>query len=59
MATVHSGTADDFVADDFVNDVREGLIDRLSPDLWKLSWPPMQQPRRREIMIGLMEGATA
>jgi pimeloyl-ACP methyl ester carboxylesterase len=42
--------------DEFVNDVREGLIDRLSPDLWKLSWPLMQQPRRREIMIGLMEG---
>jgi pimeloyl-ACP methyl ester carboxylesterase len=41
--------------DEFVNEVSERLIDRISPDLWKLSWPLMQQPQRREIMIGLME----
>jgi pimeloyl-ACP methyl ester carboxylesterase len=42
--------------DEFVGEVAERLIERISPDLWKLSWPLMQQPRRREIMIRLMEG---
>jgi pimeloyl-ACP methyl ester carboxylesterase len=42
--------------DEFVNDVSEHLVDRISPDLWKLSWPLLQRPERREIMIGLMEG---
>ena len=41
--------------DEFVGEVAERLIERISPDLWKLSWPLMQQPQRREIMIGLME----
>jgi pimeloyl-ACP methyl ester carboxylesterase len=42
--------------DEFLNDVRNDLAHRISPDLWKLSWALMQQPERREIMIGLMEG---
>jgi pimeloyl-ACP methyl ester carboxylesterase len=41
---------------EFVGEVSEYLIERISPDLWKLSWPLMQQPQRREIMVGLMEG---
>jgi pimeloyl-ACP methyl ester carboxylesterase len=42
--------------DEFLNDVQDDLVERISPDLWKLSWPLMQQPQRREIiMIGLME----
>jgi pimeloyl-ACP methyl ester carboxylesterase len=40
---------------EFVGEVSEHLIERISPDLWKLSWPLMQQPQRREIMIDLME----
>jgi hypothetical protein len=40
---------------EFVGEASEHLIERISPDLWKLSWPLMQQPQRREIMIGLME----
>jgi pimeloyl-ACP methyl ester carboxylesterase len=42
--------------DEFVNAVREDLIERISPDLWALSWSQLQEPRRREIMVGLMEG---
>ena len=41
---------------EFVGEVAEHLIERISPDLWNLSWPLMRQPQRREIMIGLMEG---
>jgi pimeloyl-ACP methyl ester carboxylesterase len=42
--------------DEFVGEVAEHLVPRISPDLWRLSWPLMQQPLRREIMVGLMEG---
>ena len=45
--------------DEFLNDVRNDLAHRISPDLWKLSWALMQEPERREIMIGLMEGLRA
>ncbi len=41
--------------DEFLNDVRSDLAERISPDLWKLSWPLMCQPERREIAVGLME----
>ena len=42
--------------DEFINDVEEALVDRISPDLWKLSWPLLRRPERRAIMVGLMEG---
>ncbi|WP_394843485.1 alpha/beta hydrolase [Pendulispora brunnea] len=42
--------------DEFVGEVAPHLVDRISPDMWKLSWSLMQTPRRREIMVGLMEG---
>jgi pimeloyl-ACP methyl ester carboxylesterase len=42
--------------DEFVGEVAERLIEKISPDLWNLSWSLMQSPERREIMIGLMEG---
>lgn len=42
--------------DEFLGEVEAHLRERISPDLWKLSWPLMQTPERREIMVGLMEG---
>jgi pimeloyl-ACP methyl ester carboxylesterase len=42
--------------DEFLNDVRDELKDRISPDLWRLSWPLLNTPERREIMVELMEG---
>jgi pimeloyl-ACP methyl ester carboxylesterase len=42
--------------DEFVGEVSADLVERISPDLWTLSWAQMQQPERREIMISLMEG---
>lgn len=41
--------------DEFHNDVREGLVARIPPDLWKLHWPLMT-PQSRKIAVGLMEG---
>jgi pimeloyl-ACP methyl ester carboxylesterase len=40
--------------DEFLNDVRDELADRIPPDLWHLSWPLMNTPKRREIVLGLM-----
>jgi pimeloyl-ACP methyl ester carboxylesterase len=42
--------------DEFLNDVRDDLAERIPPDLWKLSWPLMNTPKRRAISVGLMEG---
>jgi pimeloyl-ACP methyl ester carboxylesterase len=42
--------------DEFLNDVREELQRRLSPDLWTLAWLQLNHPVRREIMVRLMEG---
>ncbi len=42
--------------EEFVGEVAERLVARISPDLWKLSWPLMEPPLRREIAVGLMEG---
>jgi pimeloyl-ACP methyl ester carboxylesterase len=41
---------------EFVGEVDEHLVARISPDLWKLSWPLLDTPVRREIMVRLMEG---
>ncbi|AFE08573.1 haloalkane dehalogenase [Corallococcus coralloides DSM 2259] len=42
--------------DEFLGEVAPQLASRISPDLWKLSWPLMRTPKRREIAVGLMEG---
>ncbi|HEX2529164.1 MAG TPA: alpha/beta hydrolase [Geminicoccus sp.] len=41
--------------DEFLNDVRPELAMRISPDLWQLAWSQLNQPARREIMVGLMD----
>ena len=42
--------------DEFLNSVRDDLAERISPDLWRLSWSQMRQPERREVAVALMEG---
>jgi pimeloyl-ACP methyl ester carboxylesterase len=42
--------------DEFLNEVRADIARRIPPDLWKLHWPLMNTPERREISIRLMEG---
>jgi pimeloyl-ACP methyl ester carboxylesterase len=41
--------------DEFLNDVRPELAERIAPDLWKLHWS-LTTPRRREILIGVIAG---
>jgi pimeloyl-ACP methyl ester carboxylesterase len=42
--------------EEFLNEVRPELARRIPPDLWKLHWSLTNTPKRREIMVGLMEG---
>jgi pimeloyl-ACP methyl ester carboxylesterase len=41
--------------EEFLNDVRPDLAERIPPDLWKLHWS-LVTPRRREIAVGLIAG---
>jgi pimeloyl-ACP methyl ester carboxylesterase len=43
---------------EFVGEIEDRLIPRVPPDLWKLHWS-LTTPKRREIMVGLMEGLRA
>ncbi|MDF3057487.1 MAG: hydrolase [Rariglobus sp.] len=55
-AALANAVSEEGFRDEFLNDVRPELAGRIPPDLWKLSWPLMNTPRRREIALGLMEG---
>lgn len=50
--------SEDGFRDEFLGEIDEALKARIQPDLWKLHWPLMTE-RRREIMVGLMEGLKA
>jgi pimeloyl-ACP methyl ester carboxylesterase len=41
---------------EFIGEIADHLVERIPPDLWKLSWAVLQRPERREVMVGLMEG---
>ncbi len=41
--------------DEFLNEVRPELAERIPPDLWKLHWALMT-PQRREIVVAVIEG---
>jgi pimeloyl-ACP methyl ester carboxylesterase len=41
--------------DEFVGELPERLVPRVSPDLWKLHWSLMQTPQRRENIVHLFE----
>lgn len=41
--------------EEFLNDVRPELAERIPPDLWKLHWS-LITPKRREIAVGLIAG---
>lgn len=41
--------------EEFLNDLKPGLADTISPDLWKLHWS-LITPRRKEIAIDLIAG---
>jgi pimeloyl-ACP methyl ester carboxylesterase len=55
-ATLEKAVSEEGFRDEFLNDVRPDLAERIPPDLWTLSWSLLQQPVRREVMVRLMEG---
>lgn len=54
-AMLVEAVSEDGFRDEFVGEIDPRLVERLPPDLWKLSWSLMT-PARREIMLCLMEG---
>jgi len=40
---------------EFVGEVADDVAARVPPDLWKLHWPLMDTPVRRQVCVGLME----
>jgi pimeloyl-ACP methyl ester carboxylesterase len=56
LARLAAAVSEEGFRDEFLNDVRSDLQERISPDLWKLAWSVMQQPERHEIAVRLMEG---
>jgi pimeloyl-ACP methyl ester carboxylesterase len=46
--------------DEFIGEIPDRMVERVSPDLWKLSWSVMREPRRRENVISLLadQGST-
>ncbi|WP_437727524.1 alpha/beta fold hydrolase [Sorangium sp. So ce861] len=52
---LYEAVSEEGFRDEFVGEIDERLVERISPDLWKLSWPLMTE-ERRDIMVGLMEG---
>jgi len=54
-AELEEAVSEDGFREEFVGEVEGHLVERIPPDLWKLSWS-LTTPKRREIMVGLMEG---
>jgi pimeloyl-ACP methyl ester carboxylesterase len=54
-ATLLKAVSEEGFCDEFLNDVRPELAERISPDLWKLHWALMT-PRRCEIALAVIEG---
>ena len=42
--------------DEFIGEIPDAQVTRVPPDLWRLHWPLMDTPVRRDVAVGLMEG---
>ncbi len=54
-ARLRDAVSEEGFRDEFLNDVRPELAERIPPDLWKLHWGLMS-PRRREIAVDVIAG---
>jgi pimeloyl-ACP methyl ester carboxylesterase len=50
-----SNVSEEGFRDEFVGELPQHLVDRVSPDLWRLSWSVMRHPPRPEIVVGIFE----
>jgi pimeloyl-ACP methyl ester carboxylesterase len=55
-AALESAVTEEGFREEFRNDVRDELAELILPELWTLAWAQLQQPERRRVMVGLMEG---
>jgi pimeloyl-ACP methyl ester carboxylesterase len=55
-AVLEEAVSEDGFRAEFVGEVSEAQAAQIPPDLWKLHWPLMNTPARREISLKLMEG---
>ncbi|WP_018654341.1 alpha/beta fold hydrolase [Actinomadura flavalba] len=55
-AELAANVSEEGFREEFVGEIADRLVERVSPDLWRLSWTLMDDPVRREAMVGLMEG---
>lgn len=54
-ARIETAVSRDGFREEFLNDVRPELAERIPPDLWELHWPLMTE-RRRSIAAGVIAG---
>jgi pimeloyl-ACP methyl ester carboxylesterase len=54
-AKLAAAVTEDGFKEEFLNDVRDDLAERIPPDLWKLHWSLMT-PQRRDIAVGVIAG---
>jgi len=55
-ATLEEAVSEEGFRKEFIGEIDADLVARIPPDLWRLSWPLMNHPRRRAIALALMEG---
>lgn len=55
-AKLEEAVSEDGFRKEFIGEVDADLVARIPPDLWRLSWPLMNHPKRRAIALALMEG---
>lgn len=55
-AALESAVTGEGFREEFLNDVRGEVAERISPELWTLAWAQLGSPERRRVMVGLMEG---
>lgn len=56
---LEAAVSEDGFRSEFVGEVSEKVAALIPPDLWKLHWPLMDTPIRREIAVALMKGLEA
>ncbi|MEC5398940.1 alpha/beta fold hydrolase [Uliginosibacterium sp. H1] len=54
-STLEEAVSEHGFRDEFIGEVDEDVAARVPPDLWKLHWPLMDHPVRREASVRLME----
>ncbi|HEY0682863.1 MAG TPA: alpha/beta hydrolase [Steroidobacter sp.] len=54
-AVLEEAVSEQGFRDEFVGEIDERHVERIPPDLWKLHWPLMNTPVRRQVAVQLME----